>query len=613
MTFQNPWFLLGTALAAAPVIIHLWYRRRLRKKAFPTLRFLRASEAQRFGWLKLREIMILAARCLFVVFLFVGLARPVIQSRWFALGRRSAVLLVLDNSYSMAYGDNFERMKLLARQVIARYSSDSEFLVLPLCPARDTLSSGAWQTKHGALDGVSAVRMAYSDGTIAGVLARVPARPPKNDIDIVYIGDGQALNFRDLPARPAAERRRELLWVRVPTGANLGIRAVALKDPAAVVQDEYTLRVKVDSYAPRAWRGRLGVASGGHYAEQDCRLEPFASGQFEFDLPARSVTGKVTLFDDSLDVDNVHYFSMVLPPRIRVLLAGDSPYLAQALASSSITGGSFTVDRADGLTAVDLRRYDVIVLSGMREISASERMRLVDFQRRPNTGIIVVLADTVRVNLGEFISGVGRPGALVRPEGYVTLEWIAQEHPVFAIFGADRALADVRCYAHVQIAAGSGVLARLSGGDPFLIVHDDLAVFSAGLTPEHTTLVHNRAFVPVMLRLMVHLVTRQQGREYRVGDVIAGLGPIRSPAGELLAPGEVFSAPGFHVSEGETLAVNVPPDEGDLRVLGAERSRVLGVRLIDPQRDLAGSDLSRFFLVLALLAVLLELLLLWRR
>lgn len=609
MTFQSPLFLLGTVLAAAPVIIHLWYRRKLRKRAFPTLRFLGASEAQRFGWLKLRELLILAARCLFVVFLFAGLARPVLQGQWFALGRRSSVLLVLDNSYSMAYGDNFERMKDLGQQVLARYSLDSEFLVLPLCPAHDTMVN-VWQTKHDALDGIAALRLSHRGGTIAGALARDPARRPQHEIDIVYVGDGQVLNFRDLPVD---QRPCDICWVPVRAGTNIGITAAALRDPAAVVHDQYTLQVTLSSYSPRAWTGRLGVASGGHYTEKDCRLEPFATGRFDFDLPARSVTGKVTLFDDSLDVDNVRYFAVVLPPKIRVLLAGDSPYLAQALESSSVTGGSFEVHRAEGLAAVDLRRYDVIVLSGRRDISASEHIRLVDFQRRSNTGIVIILADTVGADLREFISGAVQPGTAVAPKGYVTLQWIALEHPVFAIFSGSNSLQDVRCYRYLRVAADAGVLARLNGGDPFLVVRNDLAVFSTALTPQHTTFVHSRAFVPVMLRLMVDLVTRQQRREYRTGDSVVLPGTVRTPSGELLRARDVFSVPGFHISDGETLAVNVLPDEGDLRVLGPERARALGVRLIDPQRDLAGSDLSKFLLTLALLAILIELLLVWLR
>ncbi|MBE0433652.1 BatA domain-containing protein [candidate division WOR-3 bacterium] len=612
MMFQSPWFLLGTALAAVPVLIHLWYRRRLRKMAFPTLRFLRASEAQRFGWLRLRELLILTARCLFIIFLFLGLARPVLKSRLFAIGRLSSVYLVLDNSYSMAYGDNFKRMKKLAQQVVARYSSDSEFLIVPLCSERDRVL-GTWKTKNDALDSVERLRLTYRGGSIAKSLASEPSREAKHEIDYVYVGDGQAVNFRDFPVESADNGKGNYYWVQVSTGTNIGISAVALKDPVTVAQDEYTLQITLSSYSSRTWSGRIGVASGEHYSERECRLEPFAEGSFDLDLPAQSLTGEVRIFDDSLLVDNVYYFCKVLPKKIGVLLVGDSPYLKHVLTSGTAISGSFDVQAAEALGAADLRKHDVIVLNGLLEISESELIRLADFQRRPGTGLIVVLAGGAGANLRESVSGSCLLGEAVLPKGYVTLEWIAHDHPVFAIFGESGALQDVQCYGYLRIEAEKGVLARLSGGDPFLVVRDNLAVFSTPLTPQHTNFVHSRAFVPVMLRLMVNLVTRQQRKEYRVGEVVTLPGTVRTPAGELLHPGDQLSMPGFHFHDGETLAVNVLPEEGDLRVMGPERARVLGVSGIDPQRDLAGSDLSNLFLVLALVLILVELALLWLR
>lgn len=612
MMFQSPWFLLGTALAAVPVLIHLWYRRRLRRTAFPTLRFLRASEAQRFGWLRLRELLILAARCLFIIFLFLGLARPVMKSRLFAIGRLSSVYLVLDNSYSMAYGDNFERMKSLAQQVIARYSSDSEFSVRPLCPEGDGNVS-AWMTKNDALDAVVRLRLAYRGGSIAMALAGEPPREAKHEIDHVYVGDGQAANFKDFPAGLGDNGKGDYYWVRVPTGANIGISAVALKDPVAVVQDEYTLKVTLNSYSSRVWSGRIGVASGKHYSERECRLEPFAESNFDFHLPAQSLSGEVRIFDDSLPVDNVYYFRKLLPKKISVLIVGDSPYLRHGLTSGTATSGSFGVQAVEALSAADLRQYDVIVLNGLLEISESDIVRLADFRRRPGTGLIVILASGAGANLREFVAGTCLPGEAVLPRGYVTLQWIAHDHPVFAIFGESGALQDVQCYGYLRIAAETGVLARLSGGDPFLVVRDNLAVFCTPLTPQHTNFVHSRAFVPVMMRLMADLVTRRQRTEYYVGEEVTRPGAIRTPSGELLHSGDRFLVPGFHFHDGETLSVNVLSEEGDLRLLGPERARVLGFSAVGPQRDLAGSDLSNLLLVLALLFILCELALLWLR
>ena len=101
-----------------PIIIHLWFQKKLKKIPFSNLQFLKTSEVKRFGWLKFREILILVLRCLFVSFLFLSLARPQLQRNVFRVGRLASVVIIVDNSYSMAYGENFTLAKKMAREML---------------------------------------------------------------------------------------------------------------------------------------------------------------------------------------------------------------------------------------------------------------------------------------------------------------------------------------------------------------------------------------------------------------------------------------------------------------------------------------------------------------
>jgi len=113
--------------------------------------------------------------------------------------------------------------------------------------------------------------------------------------------------------------------------------------------------------------------------------------------------------------------------------------------------------------------------------------------------------------------------------------------------------------------------------------------------------------VPVLLRLLFDLTAGSGRKEFYVGESIAPFDRIRTPAGEFLERGDVFTMPGFYSSDTETLCVNVRPEEGDLSILGEDRARLLNIRQIDPGRELTGTDLSSFFLILAMLSVALEL------
>ena len=604
MTFLHPWFLLGFALAAVPILIHLWFRRRLKKIPFSTLQFLRSTEARRFGWLRLREWLILATRCLFVIFLFLGLARPHLKSTLFGMGRLASVYLIADDSYSMAYGDNFTRMKELGRQVISRYSPNSEFCIVPLCGGLEG-SEYYWMRKESVLHRLDRIDLSYDEGSIREVLERLPEMEPEHAVEYVYIGDGQADNFRDFPVRLYAEG--VFFWVKVNTGGNIGISRVMLKDPVALPLRDYTLQVNLSSYSSRLWSGRVGVTSGEYYLEKECVLQAGAETNVDFEMPVDYSTGKVEVFDDSLLSDNVCYFIEQLPRRMKLFLVGNSPYLLRALQSEPAEEGPFEVHVADQIGNTDLRRYDAIVLAGLHEISDGERLRLFDFLSRPNAGLLVTLDDSIGSNLGDILAATCRIDESVLPKGYVVVDWIDKEHRIFNIFEDQRAMRDVQFYRYVRTHAQDGVLARFSTGDPCIIVRNNTVVIAGRMISTSTNFVYKSSFVPVFLRLLVDCVTRLGQREFYVGESVAPLSMVRTPAGDVLLSGDAFKIPGFYTHDGESLCVNVEPNEGDLRALGEERAGILNIRQVDPERDLVGSDLSTLFLVMALFSIAAEL------
>ncbi|UCD06507.1 MAG: BatA domain-containing protein [candidate division WOR-3 bacterium] len=604
MTFLQPWFLLGSLLAAVPILIHLWFRKRLKKIPFSALRFLRSTEAQRFGWLRLREWLILLTRCLLVVFLFVGLARPHLKSTLFGMGRLASVCLIADNSYSMAYGDNFEQMKRMGRQVISRYSSNSEFCIIPLCAGRSE-TGNFWMSSKSALHALDNIEITYTDARIREAIERVPEIAPKHNIEYVYVGDGQVENFRDFPTRVASQG--QFIWVHVPAGGNISISDVQLKDPVAVPLQNYTLGVVLKSHSPRTWSGKMGISSGDYYLENEYVLNPHAEAVLDLEIPMEYVRGKVQIFDDSLLPDNIYYFNKQLPQNIKVLLIGDSLYYLLALRSESGRDMPFEIKTTSTIGNADLRRYDVVILSGVREISNSERLRLDDFLSRPGTGLVVNLGDSTGENLNNVLSEICIIQENVLPKGYVIVDWVDTSHRIFSIFEDEQVMREVQFYQYTKVTARDGVLSRFSTGDPFVIVRGNKVVITGRMLPQYTDFVYKSSFVPVILRLLVNFTTDASRRELHVGDDVAPFRSVRTPTGDLLESGDRFKIPGFHVHDGETLCVNVGYAEGNLHSLGAERTAVLNIRKVDPETDLAGSDLSALFLILALLALVVEL------
>jgi len=610
LTFLNPLFLIGLSLVAVPIIIHLWFKKRLQKIPFSTLTFLKKTEAKRFGWLKFREILILILRCLFIAFLFLSLARPQLSSGIFKTHRLASLFLVVDNSYSMAYGENFQLAKEMAYKVLSLYSTTSEFCILPLCPAaeQNDIEKPFWTTKKSALELVKKLDLSYKSCSIRDVLLHIPDEKPQYPIEYIYIGDGQELNFKDFPTRYT--QKTLFYWLKIPTGGNVGITRVSLKDPIAMSLDNYDLNVVLSNFSPRLWTGRVGLRAGDYYYEKNCEIDAGKNLSLEFLLPVSIHRGKVTIYGDSLAIDNVYFFSKVLPQKLNVLIVGSDEFLRIGLSPSNELMVPFYVETVGELSRTDLRKFDVVILNGINDISVNDKIKLAHFLNRDETGIICFLGSEVGENLTQFIKRCCTIENQISPKGYVTLDWVDYGHPVFNVFKGSTALKNVKFYYFNNIIADNGIIARLSGNYPFIVIHDNLAIVAVQFTPQTTNIMYKTGFVPLLYRLIVSLAFRTQDREFYVGTRPKTFKKLKAPTGEYLSPESEFLIPGFYTTDDDTLGVNVTPDEGNLTILGNERAKILNIHTINVEKDLTGGDLTTPLLYLALFVILLELVLL---
>ncbi len=76
LTFATPWMLLGMALLALPIFAHMTGYREVKRVAFPSLRFLVASQVKSRRRTRLESLLLLLVRLLLVSALVFLLARP---------------------------------------------------------------------------------------------------------------------------------------------------------------------------------------------------------------------------------------------------------------------------------------------------------------------------------------------------------------------------------------------------------------------------------------------------------------------------------------------------------------------------------------------------------
>src|SRR5438270_5644450 len=95
MAFVNLSLLLGSALVAIPVVLHLIMRQRPKQLIFPALRFVHERRLANQRRLQLRHWLLLALRCGAIGLFVLALARPSVASgalsSWIAAGLLAAL------------------------------------------------------------------------------------------------------------------------------------------------------------------------------------------------------------------------------------------------------------------------------------------------------------------------------------------------------------------------------------------------------------------------------------------------------------------------------------------------------------------------------------------
>src|SRR6202007_3283009 len=108
MSFLNPYLLFGSLVLAIPVLIHLVRREKSEIVPFSSLMFLLKVPKRSIRQQKMKNLLLMALRLLILALLVGAFARPYMTqpakpSATATVNR--GIVMMLDNSYSIQYGD----------------------------------------------------------------------------------------------------------------------------------------------------------------------------------------------------------------------------------------------------------------------------------------------------------------------------------------------------------------------------------------------------------------------------------------------------------------------------------------------------------------------------
>jgi Aerotolerance regulator N-terminal/von Willebrand factor type A domain len=552
--FLTPLFLVGLAGLAIPIVLHLIQRERKNVVPFPSLMFLRRIPYQSVRRRRIRHWMLLMMRLAALALIVLAFARPFIRRTEISAGASGAreLVILLDRSYSMGYGDKWSKAIAAAQSAINGLTpADRGSIVLFGTNTEVGLrSAGDRGRLQAAIAGVqpSAAATRYGPALkLAGSILSDSALPRR---EALLISDFQRSGWQGSEG------------VRLPDGAvltpseisdsgksNLAIAPVTLQRSEFQNQQRVIVTTGAVNHNDTAASNVEVTLEVGGRAIQTRRLSVAAHGSVSttFDpvtVSEKNVRASVRLADDALARDNVFNF-VVSPEDPLHVIIGERPggqrntslYLARAVAVSEEPRIDAKVRQADSLSAEDLATAGVVILNDA-PIAQSTAERLQRFVDRGG-GLFIALGDRAAWPATvDILPGV--PGDIVdRSRGTpARLGALEYGHPLFEVFRGPRTgdFASARFYGFRSIkpAASVQTLARFDDGQPALIERrvgaGHVLMWTSTLDTGWTDLALKPVFVPFVHRVIRYLGAYREPKPWRtVGDVVDPVLHARGP------------------------------------------------------------------------------------
>ena len=394
-----PLFLIGLAAVGIPIAIHLLQLRRYRKVYFSNVEMLEELESENRRQRNLRQLLILAARILAIVFLVLAFCQPVIPDKEVHLESGSTTVSVyIDNSYSMECGGMdgslIEAARQKAREIAAAYSPGTQFQLL----TNEAVGSQfRWLSREEFLDAVDEVAVGAS-ASLSSIGLRqndfLHSAPGANRHAYV-ISDFQrsTANVASFPSDST------VLTTFVPLGgtdvANIYIDSLAFNSPAyfrgAVVRVEARVRNDGDKTVEKQ---PLRLVIGNRQravTSVDIAAHSSATAQMVFSIQDDSLMqGYVETTDYPVTFDDRMYFSIPVTPQVPMLVVsgkGENAFLQRLFKGDSLV--DYRQEPYDHMDYAHLTESRFIVLDELHSIPSGLAQTIAQFVKEGGTLLVI--------------------------------------------------------------------------------------------------------------------------------------------------------------------------------------------------------------------------------
>ncbi len=612
MVFLSPLFLLGLFAALIPIAIHLIRKEKPPKLMFGTIRFLKKTSKKLILFQQIQQWLLLLLRGALIALLVFAFARPLINQTMARIldADPASVVILLDNSMSMRYGNRFADARQEALDVVNGLNAGDEVALVIFSAGLDSVQElttdldsvrtalqNLTQPGYGATRFMPNLRLAdqlltessYDNKRVYLISDYQQEGLDQNDADWKL---APGVVFTGIDVADEESSNLVLTDVRAPdrllegAGSQQSILA-RVRSTGSVFVNQAEVSLTIDGSMVDRQQVDLADAS-----ETVVTL----TGDFEATGTRR---GRVTVSGDNFPVDNNYYFTVDVARKIRVLLVNgeassnwyddEGHWFGLAVSSAEVSPFSLDSVEPGQLTADVLARHDVAALLNVGTLSNTQARDLIEYTRN---GGSLLIAPGDRVEPEQFNRQLGElsPATLQSPmesliDDYLVIADMDRRHPILQPLDLDWS---ARFQRHWQLSPvdGADVLMRFDNTLPALVERQvgegKVILFASTMDLEWNNLALQGMYLPFVHETLRHLVEPEISQQsYDIGDAInlAALAgestalEVGLPGGdtrEMTVGRDILQAsePGFiEVStdvDTRYVAVNLPREESNL-------------------------------------------------
>ena len=632
MSFLSPWFLLGLLGVAIPLALHLSRRQKAEKVVFSTIRFLKKTPKKMIYFQQIRQWLLLLMRAAIIVLLAIAFARPFLPKSVFQQIERPprSVVILLDTSMSMRYGNAFDQAKKAVLEVLGSLHSGDEAALV-------TFSEGAEKVEElttNLTQLAAFVRNLDSPGfKSTGYLPALrqadqmlrSARYPDKTVYLISDFQQQAVGNFDTRWRLSPGVGFEGIKTGDKETKNLAVTEVKSPERLSGDQEEHLIVGRVRNLGTQSLSEAQVSLSINEKVVETKKIE-LNSGSgavvtFRTKFGKRGLhLGAVTVEDEFFTPDNTFYFTVNVPRPLAVLCIVDpaapkahineTRWFASALGKQDRSQFHLDRVRPEEITVDMLRRYRVIALLNVRELTSSRVADIAAYLERGGSLLIAPGDRVASPTFNRLFNGLS-PAALDQKHiaansDFLSIAGINKRHPITKSLGlsesGDFGAARFRGHWSTKPAKGSQIILRFDNGEAALLEKrvgkGRVLLFTFPLDTQWNNLPRQGLYVPLVHETLLYLGFHEERKpSFTVGEPVRLLPSvgnavrITNPSGaETILTSTTGEAvfyrttdrPGFYDARGgqtpEVLAVNVSPAESDLSWVAPEQ---ISARLVN--------------------------------